>query len=128
DSPPGPPAKGGPPAQVWLPTVIDSLHNPAAMLAPITEDGQIVDFRIDYVNALARRVVTASRVDPDESTLLAVYPGLGSNVLLPELARLLLDGQPRRLDGLHADPRYDGVPFAQTISLHAVRLWDRIFV
>jgi len=120
--------RGRAPAQVWLPTVIDALHNPAALLAPITADGQIVDFRIDYVNALARRVVTVARVDPDESTLLAVYPGLGSSVLLPELARLLQDGQPRRLDGLRADPRVDGVPSAQTISLHAVRLWDRIFV
>ncbi len=101
--------RGRAPAQVWLPTVIDALHNPAALLAPISEDGQIVDFRIDYVNAYARRIVTAARVDPDESTLLAVYPGMGSNVLLPELARLLQDGQPRRLDGLRADPRYDGV-------------------
>jgi serine phosphatase RsbU (regulator of sigma subunit) len=126
--PPATSGHGRAPAQVWLPTVIDALHNPAALLAPITEDGQIVDFRVDYVNAYARRLVSAARVDPDESTLLALYPGLGSNVLLPELARLLQDGQPRRLDGLRADPRVDGAPFAQTISLHAVRLWDRIFV
>jgi len=123
-----PSGRGRAPAQVWLPTVIDALHNPAALLTPISEEGQIVDFRIDYVNGYARRLVTASRVDPDESTLLAVYPGVGSSVLLPELARLLQDGQPRRLDGLRADPRYDGVPSVQTISMHAVRLWDRIFV
>jgi serine phosphatase RsbU (regulator of sigma subunit) len=125
---PTPQVRGRAPAQVWLPTVIDALHNPAALLAPISEDGQIVDFRIDYVNAYARRLVTGARVDPDESTLLAVYPGLGSSVLLPQLAQLLQDGQPRRLGGLRADPRYDGVPSAQTITLHAVRLWDRIFV
>jgi serine phosphatase RsbU (regulator of sigma subunit) len=128
DSHGGRTARGRAPAQVWLPTVIDALHNPAALLAPISEDGQIVDFRIDYVNTYARRLVTASRVDPDESTLLAVYPGLGSSVLLPELAQMLQDGQPRRLEALRADPRYDGVPSAQTISLHAVRLWDRIFM
>jgi serine phosphatase RsbU (regulator of sigma subunit) len=123
---PGAPAQGAP-AQVWLPTVVDALHHPAALLAPVVVDGQIVDFRVDYVNALARRVVTAARVDPDEATLLAVYPGLGSNLLLPELARLLQDGQPRRLDNLRVDPRYDGVQTAQTISMHAVRLWDRVF-
>jgi serine phosphatase RsbU (regulator of sigma subunit) len=115
------------PAQVWLPTVIDALHNPAGLLSPVAEDGQIVDFRLEYVNALGRRVISAARVDPDEATLLAVYPGLGSNVLLPEFARLVQDGQPRRLDGLRADPRFDGVPTAQTISVHAVRLWDRVF-
>jgi serine phosphatase RsbU (regulator of sigma subunit) len=121
---PGADTGQGAPAQVWLPTVIDAAHHPAALLSPVSEDGQIVDFRIEYGNALARRVITAARVDPDESTLLAVYPGLGSNTLLPEFARLLQDGQPRRLDGLRADPRIDGVPTTQTISMHAVRLWE----
>ncbi|GAA0707683.1 SpoIIE family protein phosphatase [Dactylosporangium roseum] len=115
------------PAQVWLPTVVDALHNPAALLSPVTEDGQLVDFRVEYANGLARQIFTGARVDPDEATLLAAYPALGSATLLPEFARLLQDGQPRRLEGLRADPRTDGVPGPQTLSVHAVRLWDRVF-
>ncbi|MEV4514564.1 SpoIIE family protein phosphatase [Dactylosporangium sp. NPDC049525] len=115
------------PAQVWLPTVVDVLHNPAALLSPVTVDGQLVDFRVEYANVMARQVLATARVDPDEATLLAAYPTLGSTTLLPEFARMLQDGQPRRLEGLRADPRTDGVPAAQTISVHAVRLWDRVF-
>jgi serine phosphatase RsbU (regulator of sigma subunit) len=124
---PGDDASPGAPAQVWLPTVMDALHHPAALLSPVSEDGQLVDFRVEYVNALARRLFVSSRIDPNESTLLALYPGLGSSTLLPEFAQLLQDGQPRRLDNLRADPRFDGVPTPETIALHAVRLWDRVF-
>jgi serine phosphatase RsbU (regulator of sigma subunit) len=115
------------PAQVWLPAVIDALDHPAALLSPVSADGQIVDFRVDYGNAHTRRLLTAARVDADEATLLAVYPGLGSQTLLPEFAQLLQDGQPRRLVELRVDPRTDGVAQPQTVSMQAVRLWDRVF-
>ncbi|MER7003338.1 SpoIIE family protein phosphatase [Dactylosporangium sp. NPDC000555] len=115
------------PAQVWLPTVMDALHNPGVLFAPVQEDGQLVDFRVEYANSPARQIFSGARVDPDEATLLAAYPALGSSTLLPEFARVLQDGQPRRLDGLRADPRTDGVPGPQTLSVHAVRLWDRVF-
>ncbi|MER7279750.1 SpoIIE family protein phosphatase [Dactylosporangium sp. NPDC000244] len=115
------------PAQVWLPTVVDALHDPGALLSPVHEDGQLVDFRVEYANGLARQIFSGARVDPDEATLLAAYPALGSSTLLPEFARVLQDGQPRRLEGLRADPRTDGVPGPQTLSVHAVRLWDRVF-
>ncbi|GAA2326917.1 SpoIIE family protein phosphatase [Dactylosporangium salmoneum] len=115
------------PAQVWLPTVVDALHDPGALLSPVFEEGQLVDFRVEYANGLARKIFAGARVDPDEATLLAAYPALGSSTLLPEFALVLQDGQPRRLDGLRADPRTDGVPGPQTLSVHAVRLWDRVF-
>ncbi|MEU7866297.1 SpoIIE family protein phosphatase [Dactylosporangium sp. NPDC049140] len=115
------------PAQVWLPTVVDALHDPGALLSPVHEDGQLVDFRVEYANGLARQIFSGARVDPDEATLLAAYPALGSATLLPEFARVLQDGQPRRLEGLRADPRTDGVPGPQTLTVHAVRLWDRVF-
>ncbi|WP_433050175.1 SpoIIE family protein phosphatase [Dactylosporangium sp. CS-033363] len=117
----------GAPAQVWLPTVADALHDPGALLSPVHEDGQLVDFRVEYANGLARQIFSGARVDPDEATLLAAYPALGSATLLPEFARVLQDGQPRRLEGLRADPRTDGVPGPQTLTVHAVRLWDRVF-
>ncbi|WP_432977929.1 SpoIIE family protein phosphatase [Dactylosporangium sp. CA-233914] len=115
------------PAQVWLPTVVDALQDPGALLSPVHEDGQLVDFRVEYANGLARQIFSGARVDPDEATLLAAYPALGSSTLLPEFARVLQDGRPRRLEGLRADPRTDGVPGPQTLSVHAVRLWDRVF-
>jgi hypothetical protein len=125
---PGAETGGAAPAQVWLPTIIDALHHPAALLAPVaSDDGQVVDFRVEYANALARGLMVAARVDPDETTLLAMYPGVGSAVLLPEFVRLLQDGQPRRLDGLRALPELDGVSARQTINMHGVRLWDRVF-
>ncbi|WP_432829878.1 SpoIIE family protein phosphatase [Dactylosporangium sp. CA-092794] len=115
------------PAQVWLPTVVDALHTPGALLSPVYDDGQLVDFRVEYANGLARQIFSIARVDPDEATLLAAYPALGSATLLPEFARVLQDGQPRRLEGLRADPRTDGVPTPQALTVHAVRLWDRVF-
>jgi serine phosphatase RsbU (regulator of sigma subunit) len=118
-------AGGGAPAQVWLPTVIDALHNPAALLSPVIEDGQLVDFRVEYSNALARRLITGAHADPGDATLLAIYPVLGSTTLLSAFGQLLQDGEPRRLYGLRGDAPGGGR--AGSLDVHAVRLWDRVF-
>src|SRR5207247_1325940 len=68
------------PAQVWLPTVVDALHDPGALLSPVYDEGQLVDFRVEYANALARQVFTGARVDADEATLLAAYPAAAHTV------------------------------------------------
>src|SRR5439155_17197164 len=58
------------------------------------------------------------------TTLLAVYPHVGSHVLLPEFARVLRDGLPVRLGPLKATD--DATPRA--ITARAARLWDRVLM
>jgi PAS domain-containing protein len=81
---------------VWLPIVLETMADPAAVLAPVWEGGRVVDFRIEYANEAATALVAPARLDR-YTTLLAVYPMIGSEVLLSRFADLLRSGGPVRL-------------------------------
>lgn len=115
-------------AQVWLPSVLDTLLDPAVLMAPVRDDGPIVDFRIEYANAPARSLLASARVDTDHATLLALYPATGSAVLLPELTRLVHGGDPVRLTDLPVAGVAGGTDRPQLMTVHAARLWDRVLM
>jgi len=128
-------------AHVWLPSVLDTMRQPALMLAPIYDEqpaatteaeqpGQLVDFQVEYANTPAREVLTASRIDLNHATLLALYPNIGAVRLLGAFGQLLRDGAPVRLSDVLVTTR-SGRPsngHDQRLSVHAVRLWDRVLM
>jgi PAS domain-containing protein len=120
-----------PGAGPWMPLVLETLLHPAALLTPVREDGRITDFRIDLANAAARALLGTDTGDPATATLLAAYPGTGSELLLPELVRLVEEGSLRRLDSVRFDagPAHGRSarrrqPYQATV--HAARVWDRV--
>ncbi|GII21859.1 SpoIIE family protein phosphatase [Planosporangium mesophilum] len=124
------PASGGPdltagpdsdPAS-WLAIVLETVPEPAAVLAPVTEDGRIVDFRIWHANAAAAELISPARAGED-ATLLLAYPRVGSERLLPRLADLLHNGGAVRLGPTRVDPAS-----TRLITAQAGRLWDRVLL
>ncbi len=127
-------------AGVWLSIVLETVADPAAVLAPVWEDGRVVDFRIEYANEAATALVAPARLDRN-TTLLAVYPMIGSEVLLSRFADLLRSGGPVRLGPTRlASPRAGAQraggsgrraqrpPDSKVMTVQASRLSDRILM
>lgn len=112
----------------WLHLVLETLHHPSMLLAPVWQDGVVTDFRVEYANALSRGLLDDERVDVTDATLLSIYPGIGSRVLLPAFAHILRSGELCRLEDVAVDSATEGTRTSYLITLHACRLWDRILV
>jgi PAS domain-containing protein len=109
----------------WLPIVLETVPDPAAVLAPVWENGQVVDFRVEYANAPATELLSPARAGED-ATLLAVYPRIGSELLLPRLTELLHTGGPQRVGPTRLGAPAAGRATAQVMTAHAGRVWDRV--
>ncbi|MGH3647685.1 MAG: GAF domain-containing SpoIIE family protein phosphatase, partial [Micromonosporaceae bacterium] len=109
-----------------LPIVFEPLSEAAALLAPITEGDQIVDFEFEYANRAAREYAASEQLDLDNSTLLEALPEVGSRLLLGEFAKVLRTGQPYQIDDLHITADLEGTHGSYTLSAHATRLTDRV--
>jgi serine phosphatase RsbU (regulator of sigma subunit)/PAS domain-containing protein len=116
------------PAQDWLQLVLESLHHAGMLLDPVSQDGLVTDFRMAYINGLARGLLASERVDLTDATLLSVFPGIGSRVLLPAFARVLRTGEFCRLEEVAVDSAVEGTITSYLITVHACRLWDRVLV
>ncbi|HEV7898368.1 MAG TPA: SpoIIE family protein phosphatase [Planosporangium sp.] len=114
-------------AATWLPVVLETLPDPAAVLAPVWEDGRVVDFRVEYANAPATELISPARAGED-ATLLTVYPLVGSELLLPRFAELLHTGGTQRLGPSRLSPSAGGPATTRFMTAHAGRLWDRVVV
>ncbi|MDT4987579.1 MAG: hypothetical protein QOI74_1673, partial [Micromonosporaceae bacterium] len=88
-------------AGTWLPMVLETVADPAAMLAPVWQDGRIVDFRIEHANGPAAALTSPAG---EGVSLLTVYPRVGSELLLPHFTTLLRDGGQVRLGPARMDP------------------------
>nr|WP_240942547.1 SpoIIE family protein phosphatase [Planosporangium thailandense] len=125
--PPEAGATGGPadPA-AWLPIVGETVPDPVALLAPVHEDGRVVDFRVEYANAAATRRISPTRIG-NNPTLLTIYPRLGSELLLPRFVELLRTGRPQRLGPVRLrSATGDGAPTTRFLSAHASLVGDRV--
>jgi PAS domain-containing protein len=129
-------------ASVWLPLVLETVADPAAVLDPVWADGRVVDFRIEYANEAATALVAPGRLDQD-ATLLAAYPRIGSEVLLARFADLLRSGGPMRLGPTRLVPQRASVQRAggsgrragsagpvdgKVMTVQAIRLSDRVLM
>jgi PAS domain-containing protein len=121
----GAPGSGDGDAAAWLPIVLESLPDPAAVLAPVWEDGQVVDFRIEHANAPAAELISPARVGED-ATLLMIYPRVGSELLLPRFAKLLETGEPQRLEPARLGPATGGPATIRVMTAQGGRVWDRV--
>ncbi|GAA1793772.1 SpoIIE family protein phosphatase [Planosporangium flavigriseum] len=109
----------------WLPIVLETLVHPAAVLAPVWADGQVVDFRIEHANTAAAELISPARAGQD-ATLLTAYPRVGSELLLPGLVGVLHSGGPRRLGPARLSPTAGADPaISQVMTADASRVWDR---
>ncbi len=127
------PHPSGPPLTVdhrieygLLPIVLDPLYDAAALLAPVTEDDQIVDFEFEYANRAARELSATEQIDLVNSTLLQVFPEVGSRLLLGEYTKVLRTGVPYQLKDLHIAAENEGTRESYTFAANATRIADRV--
>jgi hypothetical protein len=118
----------------WLPIVLETVPDPAAVLTPVLADGQVIDFRIEDANAPATELISPAR-GGEHVTLLTVYPRIGSELLLPRFVELLHSGAPQLLGPVPLPPvtggrRAAGSGRAATrfMTAHASRLADRVIM
>lgn len=109
-----------------LPIVLGPLYDAAALLAPMRDGDQIVDFEFEYVNPAAAQFAASEHVDLANSTLLELFPDVGSRLLLQRYAEVLHTGRPSQLDDLHIASEYEGTRGSYTFVAHAARLGDRV--
>lgn len=126
---PGTAVAGGPDdPTAWLPIVAETVPDPVALLAPVREDGRVVDFRVEYANTVATGLISPDRIG-DRPTLLTVYPRIGSELLLPHFVELLDTGRSQRLGPARLrSATGDGAPTAGFLSAHANPVGDRVVV
>jgi serine phosphatase RsbU (regulator of sigma subunit) len=122
------PTTAGPDADPasWLPIVLETVPDPAAVLTPVWERGQVVDLRVEYANAAGTELLAPARAGED-ATLLTAYPVVGSELLLPRFAELLRTGAPQRVGSVRLGRFAGGGTAApQLITAHASQVWDRV--
>ncbi|MGC9670383.1 SpoIIE family protein phosphatase [Planosporangium sp. 12N6] len=112
-------------AAAWLPIVLETVPDPTVLLAPVWDDGRVVDFRVEYANAPAAELISPARAG-EGATLLAIYPRIGSELLLPRLATLLHTGRPQRLGPVRLAPATGGSAVGRMLSARAGRVADRV--
>jgi serine phosphatase RsbU (regulator of sigma subunit) len=115
----------------WLPIMLEAVADPAMVLAPVWEGGRLVDFQIGHANPPAAALISPARAG-EGATLLAAYPRVGSELLLPRFADLLRSGGPLRLGPARLDPpspgRHDEPVPGQFMTVQAGRVWDRVLM
>ena len=110
---------------VWLEPFLDALLNPAAVLAPVTVDGEVVDFVFEKINGLAREYAVERRVELAGGRLRELNPQT-SVWLVPALREVLGTGVARQFDDVYLGPR--GAPHRTGLRITArvARVWDRL--
>jgi PAS domain-containing protein len=119
------PAPGHDDDPVWLEPFLDALLNPAAVVAPVTVDGEVVDFLFEKVNGLAREYAVERRIELAGGRLRELNPQT-SVWLVPALREVLSTGVARQFDDIYIGPR--GAPHRSglRITARAARVWDRL--
>ncbi len=112
--------------EAWLPILLETLLDPATLLAPVYDGDRVVDFRFQHANAAVRQIAEAERVELAETSLLALFPDIGSRVLLPKLVAVLDHGESIHMDEVYVDAEREGTRGSYVLTLHASRLWDRV--
>ncbi|MGH3742759.1 MAG: SpoIIE family protein phosphatase, partial [Micromonosporaceae bacterium] len=111
-----------------LPMALEPLYDPAALLAPIRDGDRIVDFEFELANPVAHKMAEAEQVDLRNSTLLEVFPEVGSRLLLREYSKVLRTGKSYQIGDLHIAAEEEGTRDSYTFAMHAVRFADRVLV
>jgi PAS domain-containing protein len=112
-----------------LPLLLQALHRPAVLLAPIRGgDEQIIDFRVEHASDTAQNLIRHEGIESSETTLLSALPHVGSLALVPLFTEVLHSGLARDIPDLRIDAAREGTRAPHVIEVHAARLWDRVLV
>ncbi|WP_067472935.1 SpoIIE family protein phosphatase [Actinomadura hibisca] len=117
------PAAGGAADAPWLRALLDAVQAPGALMTPIRdEDGEVVDFQIDVVNADATELAGRRAEDIVGVRLLERYPGLAVSGLFHEYVRVLESGVPLRRGPRDYASLSEGRLVPTTLSVRACRV------
>ena len=113
----------------WLPIVLETIADPAMVLAPVRSDDRVIDFAVEYANTAATELLKVTRVGSDQ-TLLETYPRIGAELLLPGFTGLLTSGGPLNVGPARLNAAADPADpdAAQVMTVRASRVWDRVLM
>ncbi|HET6211234.1 MAG TPA: GAF domain-containing protein [Micromonosporaceae bacterium] len=112
----------------WLTLALDAVPDAAAVLAPIVEDGEIVDMRIEYENVAAGGDPLFGASGGPGRTLVELMPTLAAQLLVPEYVAVLRTGWPSRLDRVRATVEHGGTLQTVVFTAWGTRVHDRVIV
>ncbi|MFC5885227.1 SpoIIE family protein phosphatase [Kitasatospora sp. CM 4170] len=104
--------------------LLDGLLTPGLLLAPVLRDGELVDFRIDQVNANFRDPLGRPRTALEGTTLLESYPTASATGLFDRLQHAHRTGEPQPAELLHLVFQSGSTPLPATVRI-AVAPWGR---
>jgi len=122
-------AAGQPPAPGhWLQGVLDALPVATFLLAPVRDDGRIVDFLIDYASPQSGEPYGQHPADLTGRRLLDVRPELAGTGVFEAYRQVAQAGGAWRQEAQPELIMLDGVTEQRTVSRSAVRLGEGLLV
>lgn len=115
-------------ADLWLPIPLEAMHNPAVVLAPISDADAVVDLRVVRANTHARRELEQAALREDDVTLLSMFPQAGATVLLEACLQALRGGGLRQLDDVRVGATDLGGGRVHGLSARITRISDRVLM
>ena len=113
----------------FLSIILDQLEDPAAVLTPVMEGDQVIDFDIEHLNPAGQRLwAEHESFDAASSTLLELFPEAGSRLLLGAFTTVLRTGRPYALPDLYISAEQEGPRHSYTFAARATRIGDRVLM
>jgi PAS domain S-box-containing protein len=113
-------------SETRLRTALDAMLDGTSILSAIrNDDGEIVDFRIDYANPAMAHTGQVGTVDSVGRNLLELFPAHRTNGLFRAYAQVVETGVPFKADDFrYIDPDAASGPLDQHLDLGAAKLGD----
>jgi PAS domain-containing protein len=102
-------------------SVLDTGYDPGLLLEPVRDDGQIVDFVIEYASVDVPDMAGLSRAEQIGRRLLDTYPHLGKSGVFHAYVRVLETGEPWVRGAQQETVVVDGAPTIVTVARRAIR-------
>ncbi|HEY7177391.1 MAG TPA: ANTAR domain-containing protein, partial [Micromonosporaceae bacterium] len=102
-------------------SVLDTGYDPGLLLEPVRDDGQIVDFVIEYASVDVPDMAGLSRAEQIGRRLLDTYPHLGKSGVFHAYMRVLETGEPWVRGAQQETVVVDGAPTIITVARRAIR-------
>jgi PAS domain S-box-containing protein len=110
-------------------TTVEHLLDPLAILAAVRDaDGQVVDFRYDYVNPAHLDQAPVSSGGVLGRRLLELYPQAASSGLLDAYRKVVETGDPLLWDAVRYQGAVAGQPIQRVLDIRAAKLDDGVLV
>jgi len=108
---------------------VEHLLDPLALLCAVRDDeGQVVDFRYEYVNPAHVEQAAVTAEDVLGRRLLEVHPQAACSGLFDGYRKVVETGEPLVLDGLRYQGTVGGQPIQLVLDVRAAKLDDGVLV